>query len=81
MTKVFVSIEQNAKQADLLMTQFVTLRAGESHTAMSIMQLCAQLWGIRYDWHDWATVLDEMQRNGKVERTGWIADHVQYYIK
>jgi hypothetical protein len=81
MTRVFVSIEQTPAQADTLMSQFIKSRRGETHSAMSIMQLCTKVWGIRYDWHDWAAVFVTMYGNMEVEIIGNDMDLTQYWIK
>lgn len=81
MTQVFVTVNQSPKQAEFLMSQFVKTRRGEAHTAMSIMQLCTKLWGIRYDWHDWANVLVKMHGNMEIEIIGHDMGLTQYWIK
>ena len=82
MAKVIVAINQTQKQAEFLMAQFVKTRRGEAHTATSIANLCSELWGIRYDWHDWANVLIAMHGNMEVEIVGVNSmGQTQYWVK
>lgn len=73
--------KQTPAQQDTLMAQFIKTRRGASHTSFSLMQLCNLVWGIEYDWHEWARVLDAMNGNEEVERIGTDNGFALYWIK
>ena len=81
MNKVIVVINQNQRQAEMLRTQFINSRRGEPTNAIKAAQLCNELWGIKYDWHDWSETLAVMEAHGSIERIGTNKQLAEYWIK
>jgi len=62
-----------ARQEHRMVSDFLRLHRGETLDAIKAMNQMAELWGVKVDWHVFATELDAMHNNGKatvVEKNG-----------
>ena len=75
-----MKLNQNSRQAERMIKDFVEDRKGQLVTGRTIARQINDLWGVVIDWHDASAVLDHMHSCESVEVHHVDADGMTNYL-
>ncbi len=73
-------LEQNRRQAERMVKDFIEARKGHIVNARSIACEMYEVWGVIIDWHDVSAVLDTMSAHQGVEFHNHTSDGLCCYM-